>query len=123
MWRSLRCELRPRSVEDFICNDGFLGASPPVLMAPLVSPVHKVGHWQHRDREPTGEALSADNWEKEESQGGPYKTILEASELVLHYPLVALLEVGLGHGRDVAVVDQKVDELSLLVPRWLQFVA
>ena len=80
-------------------------------MAPHIAPAEEEEHGDLRDEEATEEGLFADDGHQEEGQQGGGQAILEATELVLRDPVIAVLEVDLGLGGDVRVVNQEVDEL------------
>ena len=61
---SLHGHFRAVASKDLVGHNDFLLTPPPVLMSPNISPVQKVGHWEHGDGESADEWLSADNWEE-----------------------------------------------------------
>ena len=115
---SFHGELATVAAEDLVCDNDFLGASPPVLVAPNIAPVQEVGHGEHRNRESSDEGLAADHWEEHIGCGRGDNAILEASELILLHPVVILTQVPFGGLRDVAIINEPMDELTLLVPTW-----
>ena len=112
--RSLHCELASCASENFISYDNFLGSSPPVLMAPHISPSPKVGHGHHWTGKSANEWLSSDYREEEESCSWSCKSILKSSKLIARYPVVTVLEILFGLLRNIAIVDEPVNKLSLL---------
>ena len=80
-------------------------------MAPDIAPAEEEEHGDLRDEEATEEGLLADDGHQEEGQYGGGQTILEAAELVLRNPVLAVLKVDLSLGGDVSVINKKVDEL------------
>ena len=114
--QSLHGHLGTVSGEDLVGDDNFFLASPPVLVAPDVAPVHKVGHRQHRDAKPSHEGGPSDDRHEKEGGCRGEQAVLQASELILLNPSVVLCEVALGSGGDVGVVDEPVDELTFFFP-------
>ena len=108
---SLHGPLGSGTGEDFVGDGDFLDTSPVVLVAPDIAPAEEEEHGDLRDEEATEEGLLADDGHQEEGQYGGGQAILEASELVLRDPVLAVREVDLGLGGDVSVVYQEVDEL------------
>ena len=108
---SLHGPLGSGTGEDFVGDGDFLNTSPVVLVAPDIAPAEEEEHGDLRDEEATEECLLADDGHQEEGQYGGGQTILEAAELVLRNPVLAVLKVDLSLGGDVSVVNQKVDEL------------
>ena len=103
---SFHGELASGSGKDLIGDDDLLGSSPEVLMAPGPPPFHEVEHWEHGDGESPDKGLSPHHWEEGVGEGRGQQTILEASVLVVGYPVLALAQVILRDRRDVRVVDQ-----------------
>lgn len=65
-------------------------------MSPDVAPSHEEDHGQHRDAEASQEGLSAHHGHEEVDQGAHGQAVLEAAQLVLRDPLLALHQVLLG---------------------------
>lgn len=93
LYHSLHRELASNACEDLVGHDDFLSTAPPVLVAPNVTPSEEVGHRDHGASESPNERLSLDHGEEEVSSAGGNHAILEASELVLGHPGVAVLQV------------------------------
>ena len=108
---SLHGPLGSGTGEDFVGDGDLLDTSPVVLVAPHIAPAEEEEHRDLRDEEATEEGLLADDGHQEEGQYRGGQAILEAAELVLRDPVLAVLEVDLGLGGDVSVVYQEVDEL------------
>ena len=108
---SLHGPLGSGTGEDFVGDGDFLDTSPVVLVAPDIAPAEEEEHGDLRDEEATEEGLLADDGHQEEGQDGGRQAILEATELVLRDPVLAVRQVDLGLGGDVCVVYQEVHEL------------
>ena len=62
--------------------------------------------------------MTPNYWEEEERAGRGYKSVLQASELVLGHPVVTLLQIVFRRWRDSRVINKPVHEFSLFGPRW-----
>ena len=62
---SLHGELASDTRHDFVGDNDFLGASPEVLVAPGMSPLHEVEHREHREEESSRKRLPSDHWESQ----------------------------------------------------------
>ena len=89
---SFHSELVSSTNEELVGDNNFLGTSPPVLMTPDVAPVEEVGHGHHGAGKSAEEGLTADHGEEEESHGTGEETVLEATQLVLGDPVIALAQ-------------------------------
>ena len=118
---SLHCHLWAVASEDLVGDNDFLLASPPVLVAPNVAPVQKVSHGKHRDRESPDKWLSSDYWE--ECIGGSWceQSIFKTPELILLNPVIVVPQVHFWGGRNIAIVDEPVDEFAFFSPWWPLF--
>ena len=112
--RSLHGPLGSGTREDFVGDGNFLDTSPVVLVAPHVAPAEEEEHGDLREEEAAEESLLADDRHQEEGQQGGGQAVLEATELVLRHPVLAVLEVDLGLRGNVCVVNQEVHELEMM---------
>ena len=90
---SLSSVLVASTDEHFVSYGDFLDAAPPVFMAPDVSPVQEVGHWNHRAGKSTNEGLATNHREAEEDKGREDHAILESTHLVLLTPILLFFEI------------------------------
>ena len=108
---SLHGPLGSGTREDLVSDGDLLDTSPVVLVAPHVAPAEEEEHGDLREEEAAEESLLADDRHQEKGQQGGGQAVLEAAELVLGDPVLAVLEIDLGLRGDVCVVNQEMNEL------------
>ena len=108
---SLHGPLGSGTSEDLVSDGDLLDASPVILVAPNVAPAEEEEHGDLREEEAAEEGLLAHDRHQEEGQQRGRQAVLEAAQLVLRDPVLAVLEVDLGLRGDVSVVNQEVHKL------------